>query len=415
MLNKFSYWLAIKCWFLSPKERPVFIMSLFGVIGIVIGVAALVIVMSVMNGFRIELEKNIRGLSSDINISSSFSNYIENSKEIIDELKNDDRIKSISKVIIGQGLLSSENASSGVIFRGMNVKTLQSKEKIITTLLGSVRDFEDNRFILIGTELARKIKVRIGDKVRLVLPSTNVSIFGSMPKVKEFEIIAIFNSGLYEYDAATILMNYDIASKLLSTHTSPTNLEIDIKTNIDVTDYTTIMQQKLFDYNLYATNWQMANEQFLRALKVERIAMFCVLSLIVFVAMFNILSGLFMTVKDKKRDIAILRSLGCSKGQILSSFILYGFFIGFIGIIVGILIGYFVASNIESIRNFLEVFSGTAIFEPAIYFLSYLPSKILISDLLLISSMTLLISLLGSIYPAYKASNMSPIEALRYE
>ena len=415
MINKFTIWLSFKCWFSSPKERPIFIMSLFGIIGITIGVAALVIVMSVMNGFRIELEANIRGLSSDINILPSDANYIDNYHDIVRKLDENKNILNINNLIVGQGLLTFGGNSSGVIFKGMDVRALSVKKQITQNLIGNLENFNDNNSIIIGIGLANKIRAKIGDKIRLILPSVNVSLIGMLPRVKEFEIIAIFSSGLYEYDIATAIINYNIASTLLSTKGNPTNMEIYISSENDVNQFTETLSNDLAMYNIEITNWQKTNEQFLHALKVERVAMFCVLSLIVFVAMFNVLSGLFMTVKDKKKDIAILRSMGSSKRDILISFILYGFFIGCIGIILGISIGKLIAGNIEGIRQVLQSFSGYNIFEPAIYFLSYLPSKVLISDLLLISCMTLIISLLGSIYPAYKAANMSVIEALRYE
>jgi lipoprotein-releasing system permease protein len=416
MINKFTLWLAAKCWFASPKERPVFIMSLFGIIGITIGVAALVIVMSVMNGFRVELEQNIRGLSSDINIVPLDSRYIEEHQDIQAKLKEDKNIIHINNIIGGQGLISSEYTSSGVMFMGMTFESLSFKKQIINNiLLGNFNDFTNDRSIAIGIELARKLNVTIGDFIKLTLPSSNNSLFGPIPKMKEFEIVAIYNSKLYEYDLGTVILNYNIASKLLSTNNNPNLIEVDILRDRDVNQDTEIIKKNLIDFQVNITNWQKKNEQFLHALKVERVAMFCVLSLIVFVAMFNVLSGLFMTVKDKKYDIAILRSLGVSKSEIMISFMLYGFFIGCVGITLGITIGKVIAGNIESIKQFLEFFSGYKIFEPAVYFLSYLPSKVLFSDLLLISGMTILISLLGSIYPAYKAANMSTIEALRYE
>ncbi len=416
MINKFTLWLAIKCWFASPKERPIFVMSLFGVIGITIGVAALVIVMSVMNGFRLELESNIRGVSSDINILPENSAYISEYDDIKDILKKNENIVNINNIIIGQGLLASDDNSSAVIFRGMSLTTLIQKKQIVNNLVaGTLKEFINQGSIAIGIELAHKLRVRVGDRVKLILPSINITLLGAIPRVKEFEIVAIYNSKLYEYDLGTIIMQYDIASKLLSTQNNPNIIELDLAQKSNVNQYTEIISQTLSCYSVNVTNWQKNNEQFLHALKVERVAMFCVLSLIVFVAMFNVLSGLFMTVKDKKHDIAILRSLGVSKTQILLSFMLYGFFIGCVGIIIGITLGSFIANNIEFIRQILENFSGYNIFEPAIYFLSYLPSKVLISDLLLITSMTLTISLLGSVYPAYKAANTSPIEALRYE
>jgi lipoprotein-releasing system permease protein len=416
MINKFTIWLSVKCWFSSPKEKPVFIMSLFGIIGITIGVAALVIVMSIMNGFRIELEKNIRGVASDISISPSDQVFINDEDEIINKLSADKNIINVNKIILGQGLLASESGSCGIIFRGMDIKTLGLKNQIFQNLVaGNFNNFSNNNSISIGMELAIKFRIRIGDRLRLILPSVNNAIIGSIPRMKEFEVISIFHSKLYEYDIGTVIINYDIASKLLSSNTHPNLIEIDIKPENDLLEYTSKISEEFSDYPINVTNWQESNAQFLNALKIERVAMFCVLSLIVFVAMFNVLSGLFMTVKDKKYDIAILRSLGVSRSEILISFMLYGVFIGFIGVIIGITVGHLIASNIESVRYLLESFSGYNIFEPAIYFLSYLPSKVLISDLLLISAMTLTVSLLGSIYPAYKAANMSVIEALRYE
>ena len=256
MINKFTLWLAIKCWFASPKERPIFIMSLFGVIGITIGVAALVIVMSVMNGFRVELESNIRGVASDVNILPANNQYIKEHNAIKNILKANKNIVNINNIIVGQGLLTSEHNSSAVIFRGMNLQALIQKKQIIHNLVaGSLKEFTNQESILIGIELAQKLGVRIGDRVRLMLPSVNISLIGMIPRVKEFEVIAIYHSKLYEYDLGTIIMQYDIASKLLSTQNNPNSIEVDLLPQSDVNQYTEIISQELLKYPVNITNW----------------------------------------------------------------------------------------------------------------------------------------------------------------
>ena len=415
MINKFNIKLAW-IWLSRPREKLVFVTSFFGLVGIVIGVATLIVVMSVMNGFRHELEKNIRGLSNDISIIPSNKKFISHYDDVNTKIGHIASIENVSKIISGQALLVSSLNSSGVIFRGINPKDLHIKKQIVQGIIsGSAKNFSQNDSIMLGVDLARSLHVKVGDQVKIILPEVNNTIMGSMPRMKELNIIAIYKTHLYEYDAGIVTINYDLASKFLQSNNMPNIIEVNVKYDNDLSKTLSEIRSDLSGSGLIVNSWRENNAQFFNALKIERVAMFCILSLIIIVAMFNILLSQFMTVKDRKEDIAILRSFGASKYDILVSFIIHSMYIGLIGVVAGIVVGYLLSSNIESIKQSLEYFSGYTLFEPAIYFLSYLPSKIILSDLMIIAGMTLSICFLGSIYPSYRAANMSVMEAIRYE
>lgn len=235
-----------------------------------------------------------------------------------------------------------------------------------------------------------------------------------MPRARDFTVVAVFNSGLYDYDAATMLMPLAAAQKFLSVGDGINLIEVNIDDREMARKYTRLLQKEV-GMSMQVKSWMQDNQQFLSALEVERTAMFVILSLIMIVAAFNIIASLFMLVKDKTKDIAILRTIGASTKQVMTIFILNGMIVGIIGTILGVILGLLFSYNIENIRQFLEKISGTKIFDPAIYFLYSLPSVVRISDVLLIASLAITASFLATIYPAYKASSLNPIESMRYE
>jgi lipoprotein-releasing system permease protein len=266
---------------------------------------------------------------------------------------------------------------------------------------------------MIGAELASNLGVTVGDNLKLVSAQMISTAFGSIPRAKDFRIAAIFSSGLYDFDIATILMREESALAFLSLD----NINIiEVSTNKpDNAEYfTEILQENLPD-NINISNWQVQFAQLFNALKIERIAMMTILSLIVLVAAFNIISSLFILVKDKTHDIAILRTMGASKSDIMIIFILNGVTIGLIGTVAGIILGLGFAYNIESIRHFLENLTGVNFFDAALYFLYHLPVEIELSSVFLTSCISLLLCFLATIYPAYRAAKLDPVEAMRYE
>lgn len=415
MNNNFIFTVALRYFKAKKNEKFVSIISGFSLLGVMIGVAALIVVMSVMNGFHIELTKNIIGLNGDIVISPQTSS-IDNYEEIKAKLLQQDYIKHVNIIANGQALALGKNNNSGAIIKGIDLNDLKLKNEIFKNVnFGSFDNFHGKNVIALGQGLAANLGVTVNDKVKLISPNSISTAFGSVPRSKEFKVIAVFNSGMYDYDSATILMPLEAAQNFLSLGNNVNLIEVNTLHPDKALAYSYKVQQLLREKKLQIFSWQTLNSQFLSALAVERTAMFTILSLIITVAAFNIISSLFMLVKDKTSDIAILRTMGASTKQIMLIFIYNGMFIGLLGTILGLILGITFSYNIGTIKNFLENVTGTKIFEAAVYFLYSLPSEVRSQDIILIASLSIILCFLATIYPSYKASKLNPVDALRYE
>ena len=322
-------------------------------------------------------------------------------------------VKHATPSIVGQALATGKKTNSGAIIRAIDLEDLKYKNEILqNTISGNFANFSGKDVVAIGNELAYKLGLQAGAKIKLISPNSISTAFGSMPRSKEFKVIATFTSGMYDYDAATILMPLIAAENFLS---YGINLIEVTTTNSQMAETYSSELQNLLAPEIRVTSWQKSHLQFLNALAVERVAMFTILSLIITVAAFNIVSSLFMLVKDKTADIAILRTMGASAKQIILIFVCNGMLIGLLGTILGIILGISFSYNIQSIRSILEKVTGTKIFEAAIYFLYTLPSEVRSEDVVLIATLSIVLCFCATIYPSYRAAKLNPVDALRYE
>jgi len=399
--------------FLKARKKDGFlnIISIFSFIGISLGVAVLIIVMSVMNGFRSELINKIVGFNSHITVKS-----YDNSGVDLNKLNNKN-LKTITKNIIfsnsGEAIILKNNTSKGIVLRGYQTKEFSNLTIIKNDKFKGDKSKLDKNSISIGNELSFSLDLKIGDKITLMSPSGVETIIGSMPKQKTFEITSIFNSGLADFDNNIALINLDTLDDFFGFKKKDRSLEIYLKNPQNIEEQKQIVQN-IFDQEFIYT-WADMNNSLFSALKVERNVMFIILSLIIIVAAFNIISGLTILVKNKTRDIAILKSIGVLNKSIIKIFFLVGVIIGTSATVFGIILGVTFSLYVENFRQFLSSTFDISLFPEEIYFLSTMPSEINPYSILMISVCSILITIIVSIFPAFKAANLDPVQALKYE
>lgn len=416
MFSKLEFLIAFRYLKSKRKEGFISVIAIFSFVGIMIGVATLIVVMSVMNGFRYELVNRILGINSHLTIYSH-AHKIPDYEKLIFEVKKIPGVKFANPLVESQAMLSSSSKNIGGLVKGIKLEDLKNKTLVSQNIVaGDIEKLSNRNSVIVGAAVAQSMNLKIGDPLKIISAETNESIIGAIPRVKTYQVAGVFESGMYEYDSTTVFMNFEMAQTHFRFANSASAVEIFVDDAMRLDEIKMQLYTILVNYpNLYSVDWQQSNAGFIDALKVESTVMFLILTLIILVAAFNIISSMIMLVNDKNKNIALLRTLGMSKSAVMRIFLICGSSIGFVGTFLGLTIGVLFSANIDNIKKWLESVTDTTLFNPTIYFLSTLPSKIFISDVVIIVSMTLILSFLATLYPAYRASKSNPAEILRYE
>lgn len=410
---------AARFLFSKNKEKAVSVIGLFSLAGIALGVATLVVVMAVMNGFRIEITSKILGLNGHAHIRSVIGGQFAEDAPVAEDarraLKEAGIQGHIIPVIDGQAMILNGDNARGVAVKAPAPEDVAKFGLIAQSLSKeSISVFTEERFsVLLGVHLAASLGVRQGDDITLISPRVNSSAIGTLPRMKTFLVAGTFASGMYEYDSNMLLMRLQDAQAFFRYPGEVTRLEAHLEKEADSAAAMSALNKELSGGYYEALGWERMHAGLFSALQVERSVMFLILSLIVCVAAFNIVSGLMILVRDKNYDIAILKTMGLSRGAVTGIFFLCGAALGVTGTAIGVILGAVFAVNVEAIRALLEKLTGTALFDPVIYFLSELPSDLEAENVFAAAAVGLFCSCAATLYPAWKASGRQPAEALR--
>jgi lipoprotein-releasing system permease protein len=395
------------------KEGFISVIAGFSFLGIMLGVATLIIVMAVMNGFRQELFDKMLGLNGHVVVHSlgEFTDY----DEVAERVRKVDGVKYALPLVEGQVLISTHYNSSGALVRGLREEDLKNLKAISNNIrFGTLDGFDGKPGLALGSRMANDLNVKVGDEVNILTPRGPSTALGIAPRTKRYPVVAIFEIGMSEYDASIMFMPLTEAQRYFSQPKKVTVLEVVLDSPDEVAD----LAPKIITAGgptIYVSDWRQRNATFFTALQVERNVMFLILTLIVLVAALNIISGLIMLVKDKGRDIAILRTMGTTRGAIMRIFFIAGASIGIVGTIAGLILGVLVCLNIDRIRGLIGWLTDTELFPAELYYLSQLPADMDTGETATVVVMALVLSVLATVYPSWRASRLDPVEALRYE